>query len=422
MNYLKLSANTLAKRSFTSSARRFNAPESPFSRFVNVLREELRKNAEFQENYKQLSGEAGKVQDSEAMQRARDAYQRATIANLMKNNPRLKAATDNLRKNGGRVSDGVGEALRGIENTEAFRALLRATNATYSAVNSATAPIRDTEAYKTFAETISDALDDTSRGGYEDREARRLRRQRRLAKAGKDGIAKKRVKKDEQAGEALVLHEDANQPSKWQEYKENSAFFQRVADLREQYHDSESPTVLALRSVTDRIGGLFEENETARVTRAFKALDPDFTQDNFLIELREYIVPEVVDAYLNADKDALRRWCGEATYNVLWASMEVYLSKGLISDSKVVDIRAVEISKGQMLDNDVPVWLVIFHTQEILMFRDAKSGEVVVGAEDGVEQVAYVGVFTRVEDELEDELTGGWKVIEMARRGQKAYI
>lgn len=231
MNYFRLRTGQLTKRTFYSSSRTFSAPESPFSKFVNVLREELRKNAEFQENYKQLSGEAGKVQDSEAMQRAREVYQRATIANLMKNNPRLQAATENLKKNGGKVSEGVGEALRGIENSEAFRSLLRATNAASTAVSSATQPIRDTEAYKTFAETISDALDDTSRGGYEDKEARRLRRQRRLAKAGKDGIAKKRVKKDESAGEALVLHKNANQPSKWQEYKDNSPLFQKVADL-----------------------------------------------------------------------------------------------------------------------------------------------------------------------------------------------
>ena len=221
----------LSNRSFHSSKRLLDGPpQSPFQIFVNVLREELRKNAQFQDNVKQLSGEAGKMQDHAAMQRARDYYQRATIANLMKNNPRLKSATDNLKKSGGKVSDGVGEALKGIENSEAFRALLRATNAASDAVSSATQPIRDTEAYKTFAETISDALDDTSRGGYEDKEQRRLRRQRRLAKAGKDGIAKKRVKVDENAGEAMVLHTEANKPSKWQEYKENSAFFQRLND------------------------------------------------------------------------------------------------------------------------------------------------------------------------------------------------
>lgn len=34
--------------------------------------------------------------------------------------------------------------------------------------------------------------------------------------------------------------------------------------------------------------------------------------EGFSRELREYIVPEVVDAYLSADKEALRMWCGEA--------------------------------------------------------------------------------------------------------------
>ena len=34
----------------------------------------------------------------------------------------------------------------------------------------------------------------------------------------------------------------------------------------------------------------------------------------------------------------------EQTYNVLWATMEVYLSRGLISASKVLDIRQVDVS------------------------------------------------------------------------------
>ena len=35
---------------------------------------------------------------------------------------------------------------------------------------------------------------------------------------------------------------------------------------------------------------------------------------------------------------------GEQTYNVLWATMEQYLRQGLISDSKVLDIRHVDVS------------------------------------------------------------------------------
>lgn len=43
-----------------------------------------------------------------------------------------------------------------------------------------------------------------------------------------------------------------------------------------------------------------------------KNLDPSFSMESFERELREYIVPEVVDAYLSADQEALKAWCGEA--------------------------------------------------------------------------------------------------------------
>lgn len=68
---------------------------------------------------------------------------------------------------------------------------------------------------------------------------------------------------------------------------------------------------------------------------------------------------------------------------------------------------------GKILENDIPVYLVTFATQEILLFRNAKTGEVAVGAEDKVEQCTYVAAITRVEEELDNELTGGWKIIEV---------
>lgn len=44
----------------------------------------------------------------------------------------------------------------------------------------------------------------------------------------------------------------------------------------------------------------------------FRAMDPSWTLEGFQKELREYIIPEVVDAYLSADQEALKSWCGEA--------------------------------------------------------------------------------------------------------------
>lgn len=53
---------------------------SPFAAFVEVLRDEVRKNREWQDSVKQLGGEVSKVQDSETMQRAKAMYERARVS------------------------------------------------------------------------------------------------------------------------------------------------------------------------------------------------------------------------------------------------------------------------------------------------------------------------------------------------------
>ena len=72
-----------------------------------------------------------------------------------------------------------------------------------------------------------------------------------------------------------------------------------------------------------------------------------------------------------------------------------------------------QVSAGKLLENNIPVFIITFATQEVLLFRNAKTREVVVGAEDKVEQCMYVAAITRVEEELDNELTGGWKIVEV---------
>jgi mitochondrial import inner membrane translocase subunit TIM44 len=65
-----------------------------------------------------------------------------------------------------------------------------------STIATTTEPIRKTQAYKTLAETLVEALDDSGsakHAGFEEKEARRKRRQMRLAKAGMTGGARRVV-------------------------------------------------------------------------------------------------------------------------------------------------------------------------------------------------------------------------------------
>ncbi|GMK56643.1 hypothetical protein CspeluHIS016_0304830 [Cutaneotrichosporon spelunceum] len=403
------------KRGWDDSAA---PPQSPFKVFLRVFKEEIDKNQGWQQNVAQLQGDVDKMADSEAMKKAREMYERTRITTMMKENPRLAAAVEDLKKAGVSVNDAVSQAL---QDSEVLKAIARVSNSVAMFADHATAPIRETEAYKTIAASVEEAFDDAAGshlryGGYVEKEDRRKRREARLLKAGK---TTKRVAENPEAGEALVLSDKQDTSSTRFQFIKDHPTYQRI---REQYYDSENPAVETFRSMASTIGGWFDENETAKVIRTIREMDPDFTIDAFTRELREYIVPEVVDAYLSADRESLRQWCGEATFNVLWATMGQYVKQGLVSDSRVLDIKHVDIAQGKLLENDVPVFVVSFASQEILLFRSAKTGEPVVGNENAVEACRYAMVLTRVPAEIDNELTGGWKVVEMARRGARSFL
>ena len=479
-------------RALHTTARRADMPRSPFQVFVETLRQELTKSREFQDNIKQLQGESAKFQDTETMRKAREAYERARIVSSIKHNPRLQAAAEQLRKSGGQVSSAIGTTLRQMEESELMRSLSAMSSRLRQQIEDSTAPVRNTEVYKAFAETINEAFDDGSSAidiriahGTSAADARRLKRETRLRKIGRrppvhdvdaepvdpivaaaaaageaagretaddagvgsDGTSSSspspsssasgqpqkqlggyavrlnRVSENTEAGGDLVLAPESAQGSRWSRFAQESPIMRRLHDWHEQYQDSEHPFIERLRGVTNRVASWFEENETAQVVRAIKQLDPSFTLSGFTIDLREYVVPEVLDAYHTAQRHLLRQWCGEATYNVLMATLDPYLQRGYIADGRILDLSNIEIVQGKILETGpMPVLVISFQTPELMYFTDPKTREIIDGSVEQAIQCRYAMVLTRLEAELENEVTGGWKIIELARRGQTAFM
>ena len=85
---------------------------------------------------------------------------------------------------------------------------------------------------------------------------------------------------------------------------------------RNYYDESENTLVSGVRGATDwlvdRWSGMFAENEVAGVVRRFTEMDPTFNMEAFNTELREWIIPEVVDAYVKGDVETLKQWFSEA--------------------------------------------------------------------------------------------------------------
>jgi import inner membrane translocase subunit TIM44 len=194
---------------------------------------------------------------------------------------------------------------------------------------------------------------------------------------------------------------------------------QGLFSVKSAYNESENPLISTARSISDRVAGFFAENETAMVIKKFREMDPAFQMEPFLREMREYILPEVLDAYVKGDTETLRLWLSAAQFQVYDALTKQYTTAGLKSDGRILDIRNVEILSARILDpGDVPVFIVTCRTQEVHVYRNAKTNDLAAGMEDKVQLVTYAIGVTRTPEDVNNPETRGWRLIELQKSGR----
>jgi import inner membrane translocase subunit TIM44 len=135
--------------------------------------------------------------------------------------------------------------------------------------------------------------------------------------------------------------------------------------------------------------------------------------------MREYILPEILDAYVKGDVETLKLWLSDAQFHVYAALAQQYTTAGLKSDGRILDIRHVDISHARMLEpGDIPVFVVTCRTQEVHVYRNAKTNELAAGMEDKVQLVTYAIGITRIPEDVNNPETRGWRIIELQKAGR----
>ena len=221
------------------------------------------------------------------------------------------------------------------------------------------------------------------------------------------------------AGTNVTLHKDAAWKESWNNFREKSKFMQGIFNLKSTYNESENPLISTARSISDRIAGFFAENETAMVIKKFREMDPTFQIEPFLREMREYILPEVLEAYVKGNEEILRLWLSAAQFQVYSALAQQYKTAGLRSDGSIRDIRHVDILNARMLEpGEIPVFIITCRTQEVHVYRNAKTGELAAGMEDRVQLVTYAIGITRIPEDVNNPETRGWRMIELQKAGR----
>lgn len=151
-------------------------------------------------------------------------------------------------------------------------------------------------------------------------------------------------------------------------------------------------------------------------------MDPNFNNASFTKHLREYVVPEILEAYIRGDEAVLKKWFSEAPFNVYAAQQKMFKEKAIFSEGRILDIRGVEIVSAKLLQpQDIPVLVVGCRAQEINVYKKIKTGEIAAGSEDNILMSSYAMVFTRDPEQIDDEETEGWKILEFVRGGSRQF-
>ncbi|KAM3071160.1 protein translocase subunit [Clarireedia jacksonii] len=385
--------------------------KTPWQVFTETLQSEFKASKEWNESTKALAEGAHQFTESESVRRARQAYESTTGA--------VSSTTGKVLKT---TAGAVGKGAAWTWETPVVKAARSTVNATASVIEKGTRPLRQTEAYKNVKEVIDDGS--SSRyGGWvekeERRKARELREKQEAEKLGPLGRKHEVPVEDPNAGTNVTVHKDAPYKEAWRDFRDSNRFMQSIFSLKSTYNESDNPLISTARSISDRVAGFFAENETAQVIKKFREMDPSFQMEPFLREMREYILPEVLDAYVKGDSETLKLWLSAAQFSVYDALSKQYTTAGLKSDGRILDIRHVEVLSARMLDpGDIPVFIITCRTQEVHVYRNAKTNELAAGMEDKVQLVTYAIGVTRVAEDVNNPETRGWRLIELQKSGR----
>ncbi|KAG5942436.1 hypothetical protein E4U59_001113 [Claviceps monticola] len=379
--------------------------KTPWQVFMETMNTEFQASKEWNESTKQIGAAANQFTESESVRRAREAYEKSTGA--------ISSTTSRAVKT---TAVAIGKGAAWTWETPVMKGVRKAANVTGDAVDKATKPIRETEAYR----NVKDVIDDGSSSRYGGWLEKEERRKRRAIMEQQNPTQTQAMEEDPNAGTNVTLHKDAAWKEAWKDFRDSNKFVQGIFSMKGKYEESENPLISTARSITDRIGGFFAENETALVIKKFRTMDPAFQVEPFLQELREYILPEVLDAYVKGDTETLQLWLSAAQYSVYEALTKQYLQAGMKSDGRILDIRNVDIIRSKLLDpGEIPIFIITCRTQEVHVYRNAKTNELAAGMEDRVQLVTYAIGITRVPEDVQNPETRGWRLIEMQKSGRE---
>uniref|UniRef100_T1IUB9 PX domain-containing protein n=1 Tax=Strigamia maritima TaxID=126957 RepID=T1IUB9_STRMM len=412
------------------------------SQLIDNIKQDVEKNKEMKESLKKFREEAEKLEQSDALQKARQKFQ-TLESETSKGSEVLKqkllgfkdklqetfeeAQKTDLAKRAGQITEELAKSAKGAAESVSETGHKLGQNPAFKSI---------TEGVKAVKQEIDDTTTLGKAQMYKAPEKLRKRVERTYTTDEAKPIA---PNEDEYQ---MDLHKDSKWHQSWQNFKENNPYVNKFFDWKTKFDESDNALVRASRTVTDKVsdivGGMFQKTELSEVMTEICRIDPSFDKEKFLKECEFEIIPNILEALIRGDLEILRDWLHEAVnyfkimivnimfyvafasfhpdisrnmpYNVLSTPIKQAQALGFKFDSKILDVANVDLAMGKMMDQG-PVLIISFQTQQIMAVKDGK-GIVVEGDPAKILRMHYVWVLCRDQTELDPK--AAWKLMDLS--------
>lgn len=391
-----------------------------FMQILDNIKQEMNKNKEMKEHLKKFREEAAKLDQSDALKKAREKYE--TIEKeTSRGSETLKKTFDSLQENIKGVASEVeksefAKATKEVVSDMSQKAQRLGQNVAKQSEQLAQSPVIKSVAQgvKTVSQEINEAAFSHARiykppAVLRKRENSEVPKEEKVFEANTDATE-------------MVMHKDSKWFQSWQNFKDKNQFVHKLFDMKTKYDESDHILVRATRSVTDKVsdlfGGLFSKTELSEVLTEIVKMDPTFEKEKFVHMCRDEFIPNILEALVRGELEILKDWCYEAPFNVISQPIQLAQAAGNRLDCRVLDIGNVDLAAGKMMEQG-PVLIISFTSQQIMLVRNSK-GDIVEGDPNKITRMFYVWAFCRDQNILDPK--AAWKLIDLSAQPTEQWL
>lgn len=393
-------ARTLA----SSSQGRKNEQEPPqtppprmnknfLTKFVDNIKEELKRNKELQENKKLLEERLQSLNDSSVRQKY-DKIQRESAE-----------STEIIKHRLNEFTDYINAMVVDLKNTKVGQDALQQLKVAAETAERVAKQVGETQVYKqvSYAAHEIDKLADVRM--YTKPEELKMR-----TDVFSSPFAHRTVEANTDATD-VELHKESRWYSSWKSFSESNQYYNKILDWKMRYDESENIVVRGVRSTFERVQMAFSpQDDVSQVLTEITRIDPSFNKHDWLRFCEKEIIPNILEAALQMNFEVLQDWCYERAFNMIASGIKEYQKIGFhTNDSQIIDISKVEMITGKMMDQG-PALVISFQVFLLHVIKNTE-GKVVEGDPNNAIRVHHVWVMCRDMEEFNPATA--WKLLEL---------